>query len=202
MTLRSDDIDFAELDRIFDSILEEFPLDQQTERPVPSANLYYDSIGACPQYVPHSLNRGAKEDTYYVNPLYRSMVNNLQVLHITSYGTDQDVLSLPNLSNQTPGTKPKCDQALENKLFIDATCYLILNCGITNVASVYRRLAVLSDRLCLGCSKPSYKTVCLCGKFRCHHCVHKGRDVDFQGGFTQWLQAGCPSRHATVINAS
>lgn len=158
-----------------------------------------DPIGVLPKYQMRRLGRGEYEDTYFEDPLYPHMTSNQNLISIVSYGAPEAVLQLSNLSNQTPRTKPKCDQALENKLFVDATFALSNMYGLVNLADVYRRLAFLSDRVCLGCPKLSHKTACLCGRFRCHHCVHNGRDIDFSSGFHQWLMAGCPSRHTVVI---
>lgn len=209
-----DDIEF---NRLLDQLLDDIPMEENETCALPvqepplstREDVYFEQsilpvpeivgLGPYPKYQAHCLNRGASEDTYFEQPIYQSMVNNHQVLAVISYGSDEEVLMLPNLSNQTPRTKPKCDQSLENKLFIDATCYLIFNCSVRTISEIYRRLGTLSDRVCLGCKVVSLKTVCLCGKFRCHHCVYKGHDVDFATGFSQWLQAGCPSRHTINV---
>jgi hypothetical protein len=164
----------------------------------------HDNIGIRPSYQGRAVMRGSGLDTFFskvMHPSYEYMYDNETVLNIISSGSDEAIKLLPNLTNQTPTTKAKCDLALESKLFIDSTHYLITQYGMTNIAHIYMRLAVLSDRVCLGCKNTSDKTVCLCGKFRCHHCVRNGRDIDACNGLEQWLKAGSPCRHANNINA-
>jgi hypothetical protein len=159
----------------------------------------YDSFGFLPRYQERKVERGATEDTFFGNPLYKNMCDNKSVINIVSNGKDEDILALSNFAIQTPGVKPKCDQALESKLHVDATFALITKYNVTDQVCIYKRLAMLSDRVCLGCKTQRLKMVCLAGKFRCHHCTNNGRDVPFDYGFHQWLVNGCLSRHTSVI---
>lgn len=159
----------------------------------------YDNFGFLPRYQERKVERGATEDTFFGNPLYKNMCDNKSVINIVSNGKDEDILALSNFAIQTPGVKPKCDQALESKLHVDATFALITKYNVTDQVCIYKRLAMLSDRVCLGCKTQRLKMVCLAGKFRCHHCTNNGRDVPFDYGFHQWLVNGCLSRHTSVV---
>jgi hypothetical protein len=159
----------------------------------------YDSFGFLPRYAERRVERGASEDTFFGPPLYKHMIDNSNVVSIVSNGSDEDVLNIANFAIQTPGIKPKCDQALESKMHVDATILLMTKYGVSDRVSIYKRLAMLSDRVCLGCKTQRLKTVCLAGKFRCHHCVNNERGVSFENGFHQWLLNGCMSRHTSVI---
>jgi len=158
----------------------------------------FDNVGMLPKYAARRVERGAAEDSFFAAPLYKNMVDNEIIITRVTDGTDQDILSLPNFCVQTPNVKIKCDHALEIKLHIDCTLELICKYGV-QMSSVYRRLALLSDRICLGCQKPSLKISCAAGKWRCHHCINNGKDIDFTNGFNHWLGMGCPSRHTTIM---
>jgi hypothetical protein len=114
-------------------------------------------------------------------------------------GSDDDVLDIVNFANQTPGTKPKCDEALSCKFFVDAAYLLITEYGVDNLAEIYRRLGFASDRVCLGCANTNPNTVCIAGSWRCFQCKSHRRDVDFDEGFKEWMVAGSPIRHGIVM---
>jgi hypothetical protein len=145
------------------------------------------------------INRGSAEDTYFGDPLYKTMASNKIIIDTISYGTAEEILTLPNFSNPCPGTKAKSDLSLECKFHVDVTAQLMIGCRIFEPSRIYQRVALLSDRMCLGCKIPSSKVSCMCGKWRCNHCIHHNRDVNFAEGFEQWLAAGCPSRHTMLI---
>ncbi len=201
------ELPFSESNELPFSESNELPFSESNDNQQPSSSSSshatftrkHDTIGPHVMYQMQQLPRGKTDDTYYQEPLYASMVSNIQLINTINYGTDEQMASLPNFSNQTPKTKSKCDQALENKMFVDATFVLTSTYGVTQLPDIYRRIALLGDRVCLGCEKPSLKTSCMCGKFRCHRCIQYGRDVDFNTGFHQWLMANCPSRHAYSV---
>jgi len=112
---------------------------------------------------------------------------------------DNAVMTITNFANQTPGIKPKCDEALNCKFFVDATYLLITEYGVDNLADIYRRLGFMSDRVCLGCANTSSNTVCIAGSWRCFQCKSHDRNVGFDTGFKEWMQAGSPIRHGIVV---
>jgi hypothetical protein len=158
-----------------------------------------DNIGVQPKYIMTNVFRGDSIDTFYEKPLNKKMVSNEQVINVINDGTEDEILSLSNFVTGTPGTKAKCDTAMECKFFTDVTLCLVLKYNVTSVADVYRRVAMLSDRVCLGCKSTSVKVVCLSGKWRCHNCIKRGRDTDFIEGLEEWLVNGSPSRHTQTI---
>jgi hypothetical protein len=180
-------------------------VDQISERTTPiqeqSYNFKIDNIGYQPKYIMTNVFRGDSIDTFYENPLNKNMVSNERIINLINDGTDDEIISLPNFICGIPGTKVKCDQAMECKFFTDVTLYLTIKYNIKSVADIYRRIALLSDRVCLGCKSTSTKVVCLSGKWRCHNCIKRGRDTDFITGIEEWLKNGSPSRHMQTILA-
>lgn len=158
-----------------------------------------DTIGYHPKYVMYNIRRGESYDTFYHQPLYDRMVTNEQVINVINSGSEAQIVSLPNFITQTPGTKGKCDQSLECKFFTDVTLALMMKYNVTNVSDVYKRIALLSDRMCGGCERESSKVACLCGKWRCRNCEKKGKDISFLDGLEEWLTRGSPTRHAESV---
>lgn len=146
------------------------------------------------------VKRGSKDDTYFMESCYEYMTDNDDLIDIVSSGSDSDVLAITNFSNQGPTTKVKSDMALETKMFVDASLSLITDYQIMSRADLYRCLALMPDRLCLYCKKPSSKTTCMSGTFKCQNCTSSGGKVSFQEGFTKWVNAGFPVRHAEILN--
>lgn len=172
-------------------------MEQQLEQQRESFTM--DNIGYHPKYVMFNVQRGESYDTFYQKPLYDKMVTNEQVINVINSGTAAEILSLPNFSTQTPGTKSKCDQSLECKFFTDFTLALIMKYNVTNVEDIYKRIALLSDRMCGGCESKSSKVACLCGKWRCRNCEKKGKDISFLDGLEEWFRRGSPTRHTGPI---
>ena len=146
-----------------------------------------------------SVFRGDSVDTFYEKPLNKRMVGNVEIINVINEGSETQIISLPNFICATPGTKAKCDQSLECKFFTDVTLYLMLKYKMENVSDIYKRIAMLSDRVCLGCKSQSPKVVCLSGEWRCHNCVKRGRDIDFINGLEEWLKSGSQTRHTQVV---
>lgn len=164
-----------------------------------SLNFTKDKIGVQSKYVISHVSRGDAFDTFYHKPIYDKMMSNDQVINVINNGSDLQVINLNNFSCQTPGTKAKCDQTLECKFFTDVSLSLLIKYRIDKISDVYKRMALLSDRCCMGCECNSAKVVCLAGEWRCHNCVRKGKDINFLDGLDQWLKGGCPTRHTTVV---
>lgn len=158
-----------------------------------------DNIGYHPKYVMYNIPRADAYDTFYHKPLYDKMMGNEQVINAINSGKEGDILSLVNFACQTPGTKAKCDQALECKFFTDVTLTLMTKYNVMNAVDVYRRVALLSDRMCGGCDSKSSKVACLCGKWRCRNCEKKGKDINFMDGLEEWLRKGSPTRHTQSV---
>jgi hypothetical protein len=190
--IQLDEKDLAELYEIIDKE------EQSQNVQMTSEKFTYDEIGCQPKYVATTVFRGDTIDTFFNKPLYKHMVSNEVVMSTINYGSNEEVIGLPNFLCQTPGTKAKCDQALECKFFTDVTLYLLYKYNLKQIADVYKRIALLSDRICLGCKSTSPKVVCFCGKWRCHNCVKKGMDISFGDGLEEWLKNGSPTRHAQV----
>jgi hypothetical protein len=152
-----------------------------------------------PKYETKSVMRGDDEDTYFRDACYEDMTENADVIDVVTTGSDEDVLAICNFSNQGPTTKVKCDLALETKMFVDAVWTLISENNIMNKADIYRYIAVMPDRMCLYCKKPSSKVSCISGSFKCQNCINKTGKVSFADGFAKWMNAGCPIRHAVII---
>jgi hypothetical protein len=159
------------------------------------------SLPPAPKYEMRQINRGTGPDTFFNKPLvpYTFMTDNSDLIKTLGDASDEDVLDISNFANQTPGIKPKCDEALISKFFVDATYLLITEYGIDNLADIYRRLGFMSDRVCLGCANISPNTVCLSGSWRCKQCNSHGRVVGFDDGFKAWMTAGSPIRHGIVL---
>lgn len=160
-------------------------------------NMNVDAIGVLPTYKLRKVERGKGEDTFFISPLHYELHDNAHVINVITSGSDEDVMGLNNFSISTPGVKIKCDHALECKMHVDATAYLIMKHGLS-LPSVYRRIAMVSDRICLGCKTPSLKMSPMAGKWRCNHCHSNGRCIGFEEGFIQWLNNGSPTRHTCV----
>ena len=182
-----------------DQVLQE---QSQHSSPEVHMNLRIDNIGMQPKYIMTNVFRGDSIDTFYEKPLNKNMVSNDHVINMINEGTDVEIISLPNFICATPGTKAKCDTSMECKFFTDVTLCLTIKYNLTNVADVYKRVAMLSDRVCLGCKSTSAKVVCLSGKWRCHNCIKRGRNTDFMTGLEEWLKNGCPSRHTQGVRSS
>jgi hypothetical protein len=127
------------------------------------------------------------------------MTDNTDLIKTLGDAPDGAVLDIANFANQTPGIKPKCDEALSCKFFVDATYILITEYGVDNLADIYRRLGFMSDRVCLGCANTSPNTVCIAGSWRCFQCKSHGRAVGFDEGFKEWMTAGSPIRHGIIM---
>ena len=181
---------------------EEQVLQEQSQHSSPEVhmNLRIDNIGVQPKYIMTNVFRGDSIDTFYEKPLNKNMVSNDHVINMINEGTDVEIINLPNFICATPGTKAKCDTSMECKFFTDVTLCLTIKYNMTNVADVYKRVAMLSDRVCLGCKNTSVKVVCLSGNWRCHNCIKRGRNIDFITGLEEWTKNGCPSRHTQITS--
>jgi hypothetical protein len=153
-----------------------------------------DALGVLPMYKLRKVDRGKAEDTFFMQPIQDTIHNNAHVINTITQGSDDEVLALTNFSVSTPGVKIKCDHALECKMHVDATAFLIIKYGLS-LPNIYRRLAMMPDRICLGCKTPSLKMSPMAGKWRCNHCHSHGRSIGFEEGFMQWLNNGSPTRH-------
>jgi hypothetical protein len=180
-----------EVDSIFENVHYELPK-QEFQETLPETL-------PIPRYTAVSVVRGSTEDTYFGEPLYKSMLPNKTVIDTITFGSREQILHLPNFSNPCPGTKAKSDLSLECKFHVDVTAHLMIVNEIIDPVEIYQRMALLSDRMCLGCKNISAKVSCMCGKWRCNHCIHHGRDVSFADGIGQWMASGCPSRHTIQI---
>ena len=105
------------------------------------------------------------------------------------------MLALPNFANQLPAQEQRCSAAMEGKLHVDAAWELGTTYGVSSKATMYRHLALLSDRMCVYCERSSPKLSCRAGSFKCTNCYQSGGDVPFAEGFKAWLEAGSPIRH-------
>lgn len=153
-----------------------------------------------PKYREKKVMRGTVEDTYFAPGCYESMTDNTDIIKAVSGTDDEVLLQIVNFSNQGPTTKVKSDLALESKLFVDATWTLCNDYGVESKADVYRYLAMLPDRMCVYCKKPSSKVSCNSGYFKCQNCMNSSGSVSFVDGFSKWLSAGFPVRHAEIFN--
>lgn len=193
------------LEEIFDAetqcsrVQNEVSQNERVEVVEESPSFTVDNIGYHPKYVMFNIPRGDAYDTFYHKPLYDKMIGNEQVINVINSGKQNDILGLANFACQTPGTKAKCDQALECKFFTDVTMTLMLKYNVMSAADVYRRVALLSDRMCGGCDSKSSKVACLCGKWRCRNCEKKGKDISFMDGLEEWLRKGSPTRHTQTV---
>jgi hypothetical protein len=152
-----------------------------------------------PRYTPAPALRGRSEDTYFAKPVLAHMADNRVVIETLAEADDAAVSALPNLSIQGPTLADKCKRAAEFKMGVDA-CFVLAACfGVYNVATVYRYLALLPDRMCVACVKPSTKISCVAGGFFCQNCVTRlGGQPPFVDAFLMWLRKGAPVRHAST----
>lgn len=154
-----------------------------------------------PKYIGKPLIRGTSVDKFFNKPVNETLVDNLTIINTLNNGSEQDMLVLPNLCCSTPTQAPKCEVALESKVFTEATFILMTEFGVQSLADVYRHLAMLSDRRCVFCplDKPNINIGCIMGTFLCINCTKKYGNIPVKDGFKLWLQQGSQARHAVRV---
>jgi hypothetical protein len=124
-----------------------------------------DPIKMAPRYQKCVVQRGTIEDTFFKKPLYDHMMNNGDIMDLLAFGTDEQVENIPHFLCQGPTVSFTCNMAQECKLAVDVTLDLLAKNPSITKAELYRFVAPLADRACVGCKKNEFQGQLCSGQF-------------------------------------